>query len=335
MEKKVTALDVARAAGVSQSTVSRVFSPQSNITSRKREHILKVARELGYHPNALARGLTMNRSYIVAMIGVGREDVFYSSLLAGLIDGLQKNGLQMLIFNYHKPNQLEEIIEKLYQYNVDGILITSSVIDQSDIDKMERIGKPIVLINRMISGRSVRAVCCDNADGTEKILNHFKDIGRVRIGVLRGPDSSYTANDRTIAFMENLEAYGMKLQSMEKADELTHLSGKLAMKKLMASGNQLDAIFCTNDLLAIGAIDAIHEQGISAPEQIAIAGFDGDVSGMWSPYRLTTIKQPIDQLVEGAIFTLNELLQGKDVPPCQWFRGELVIRNSTVREQTV
>ena len=90
MEKKVTALDVARAAGVSQSTVSRVFSPQSNITSRKREHILKVARELGYHPNALARGLTMNRSYIVAMIGIGREDVFYSSLLAGLIDGLQK-----------------------------------------------------------------------------------------------------------------------------------------------------------------------------------------------------------------------------------------------------
>lgn len=329
----VTALDVARAAGVSQSTVSRVFSPQSGITPRKKEYILEVARKMGYHPNALARGLTMNRSYIVAMVGIGQNDPFYSHLLAGMLNSLQQNGLQMLIFNYYEGGQLEGIVEKFYQYNVDGIILTSSALKEEDVCKIVKTGKPVVLMNRILPDTGAKAICCDNTDGVRKILEHFLETGRRNIGLLGGPESSYTASDRTNAFLRELEAKGMEPKCFVRAEALTHASGESAMKRLLAGQGPLDAVFCTNDLLALGAVDAARGLGFSVPEQIAIAGFDGDMSADWSPYRLTTVQQPVEKLIEASISTLNRMITGEaDVPACQTFQGSLIVRNSTVKE---
>lgn len=331
-KRRVTAADVAKAAGVSQSTVSRVFCANSGIQPRNKERILQVAAELGYHPNALARGLTTNQSQIVALVGSGLHDTFFSYVLCGLIDKLQRRGLQMLVFNLNTPDQLDSVIERLHQYNVDGMLLTSAYLDEPAIVRMLEIGKPVILINRSLPGVDVKAVCCDNADGGRQVVDHFVELGRKRLAMISGPATSYTAHGRSLGYRARLEALGIPLRFAVQTNKLSHEEGQAAMSQLLESGTEIDAVFCTNDILALGAIDtATHTYHRRIPEDIAIAAFDGNRSSGWPSYQLTTIEQPIDKLIDAAIDTLDDMLQGFEVfPSCKLFKGTLARRASTV-----
>lgn len=325
---KVTAADVARAAGVSQSTVSRAFS--RGPAPKQKARILEVAAEMGYHPNALARALAANRSGIIALIASGLEDTFLSALLGGIIEGLQQRQLQLLVFSLESAEQLPEVLEKLHQYQIDGMLVTSAFLDQEAMGRLEELGKPIVLINRYLPGALVRAVCCDNEAGAAALVEHLAATGRRRIALAAGPLQSYTAQSRARGFFDRMAALGLTpAGSFHAAGHRNpYGSGRRAAAALLP--RQPDAILCTSDMLAVGVLEALREADLT--ESIAVAGFDGHPCAAWPSYDLTTVAQPLERLVEAAVSTLCDMLAGHEaLPPCRLFPGELVVRGSTAK----
>lgn len=327
---QVTAADVARAAGVSQSTVSRAFSTAPGPQPRKKAHILEVARQLGYHPNAFARALAANRSGIIALIASGLDDTFLSALLCGLVEGLQRRGLQLLVFSLDAPEQLPDITEKLHQYLIDGMIFTSAYLEAAAVETFSRLGKPIIMLNRFFPADLVRAVCCDNAAGTAAVADHLAALGRRRIALLSGSPHSYTAYSRAQGFCQRMEALGLPLAASVQVSGVRGLyeAGRQAMEEMLSS-SEIDGVFCTNDMLAMGAMDAIRASG--GANSIAVAGFDGHPSSAWPAYDLTTVVQPLDILIHASVETLCQMLEGRDdTPPCQLFPGELAVRSSTL-----
>lgn len=329
--RRVTSVDVAKEAGVSQSTVSRVFAPNSTIRPRQRERILEVAHKMGYFPNALARGLTMRRSGIIGIVASDMQESLYTRLFSGLVNGLQHHGMQMLIFNMKREEQLEDILSRLQQYQIDGMILTASGLTEEGVLKCSAMGKPIVMINRFVSAPNIKAVCCDSVGGGRRVADHLVACGRRQIALLVGPEDSYTSQDRARGFCERLRELGVPLCASVKADELTHAEGRRAMNRLLEQTRCFDAVFCTNDVLAVGALDALRrDHGIEVPGQMALAGFDGIMESEWPGYNFTTIAQPVDEMVRASIGVLQDMLEGKEVfPDCKSFEGELLVRAST------
>lgn len=323
---KASSIDVARAAGVSQSTVSRAFSPDSRISQGTRDRVLAAARQLDYEPNILARSLITQRTGIIGIVMTGISSPFYPYVLERFTQRLQQNGQQALLFSAPPGEDIDAILPLALQYRVDGLIITSATLSSQSIEACIRSGTPVVLFNRTIEGVRVNSVSCDNEAGGRLAADLFVQAGHRNPAYITGLRNTSTNIERQRGYLGRLAELGFTAPTIAEG-HYTYESGFSAAVDLLSRSDPPDAIFCANDILAMGALDAArHKLGLDVPTDVSIIGFDDIPAAGWSSYGLTTIRQQIEPMIEESLRLLSA---EPGLPPVvRYVPGVLVVRDS-------
>jgi DNA-binding LacI/PurR family transcriptional regulator len=327
LQRKATASDVAQMAGVSKWTVSRAFTEGASISDKAREAVLAAAETLGYRPNLLARSLSQKRTQIV---GVAIDELKnpHSMLMLDIVSRqLQSRGYTALLLNVTEGENYRSVMIMADQLQVDGILFLGTVLT----DEMRRVaqelhGIPLVQVFRNTEIPGIDAVAIDGYQAGRQIASLLLEQDYETYGYMKGPDTLSSHLLRMEGFQDGLEASGRHLTALLTAG---HYSRDLAYKTMrdylqQTVHQRVDALFCENDALALGVIDALRDAGIS----MAVVGFD-DIDEASSPVmQLTSFSQKADRVIEEA---LNRLIDGQADPQGSWRQGELRIRRSHLR----
>jgi len=326
--------DVAREAGVSQATVSRVFTEEQNVSDEKRTAVMAAAERLGYRPDAIARGLVQDATRIIGLAIMRFTNPFYARMIRDLTGALQQRGFWTLLLNVANREEIEDTLPTALQYHVDGMIVTSATLSSRMADEFARAGTPVVLFNRYIHGNKVNAVCCDNVEGARMVADLLLDGGAERIAYVTGEIGSSTNRDRERGFIQRLRERGYTLEHQELGD-YSYESGAAAARRLLRMDHRPDAIFCANDLMAMGALDvARFELGISVPDELSVVGFDDIPMAGWPAYSLTTIRQPFKPMVDATIEVLMDAVHRPDAGTVtRWVAPFLIERTSARRTE--
>ncbi len=306
-QTRVTSFDVAALAGVSQSAVSRAFSPGSSIAEPKRQKILEAARKLNYVPNSIASSLTTKRSNIVAVVLGNLANPFYVTVLSTLIRRLQAQGRQILTFTVDNGADADEALMRVLRYQVDGIILTSAQLSTRMTGICHERGIPIVLFNRYIPGSDASGVRCDNAGGGRMMAEAFLAAGARSFAMIMGDPKGTTSADRARGFTDALVEAGIPRSAVRVLEGQSSYDGAYAvMLRTYRDGQLPDAIFGINDIMAMAAMDALRQRlGARVPEDVMVGGFDDIPDSRRWPYRLTTVRQPVEEMVEETLAMLH------------------------------
>jgi len=333
MPKRATSMDVAKQAGVSQSTVSRVFSDNSpNVSKKTRARVLAVAEELGYRPNLLGRMMSTKQTGIVGVVMGHITSPFYPYVLEKILSYLQHAGKQALVFTANETQDVDDILPLILQYPVDGLIITSATLSSAMAYEFHQRGTPVILFNRTIKDTPVGTVSADNKLGGMQIADLFLDTNHQYIAYMAGTKNTSTNRDRYFGFKSQLEARGYRdLIFMQSG--YSYEAGYKSAQHLLHKYPHINAIFCANDIMAIGAIDALQQAGKRVPDEISIAGFDDIPMANWQAYQLTTIAQDLDAMILATIAQLDSASYDEFVTPKhETIAGKLIIRNSVKKQ---
>lgn len=315
IRKRITSYDVAREAGVSQSAVSRAFRPGLSISKRTRDKVSKAAEKLGYKPNAIARMLITQKSGMVAVILSSIANFVYPELLTRLNEQLSAKGLRLLLFTLDGAEELEGVMERIWQFQVDGVIALAAHFEHESIAQFEEHDIPVVLYNRQVPDHPVNTVCCDHEQGIGQLVQALVKAGHKKFLVLSGPEYSDVANERREIALRQLKNHGFD-QVPVIFGNYTYESGKECIARWMADHAAPDAVICSNDMMAIGCIDEARKRyGLAVPEQLSVVGFDGVYASNWNSYDLTTIRQPVNQLAKAAVDILVERIENPGTAP--------------------
>lgn len=336
--KNVTSIDVARKAGVSQSSVSRAFSKpptESGVSEAMQQRIFKAAEELGFRPNAMTLTSITRRSRIIALLFSYLDNPFYALALEKLCLALQKKGYRALVFMIPDTlSKVEEIVEEMIEHRVDGIATASIEISSDLIENCRRQDIPVVMFNRVQDVKNVAAVSTDNIGGARQIARYLIAGGHKRIAMLGGWEGASTNRDREFGFRTELDAQGVRLHGYARGDfDLT--SAAQATRSLfdVSQEERPDAVFVTNDYMAFQSMSVLrHDLGLSVPGDVSIIGFD-DVPRASAPeYALTTFRQPLNRMIEQTVDSLIRSIETRDDEPSRvTLPGRLVERASARR----
>ena len=328
-QNKVTSAEVAARAGVSQSAVSRVFTPGASASAKTVEKVRTAAAELGYRPNVLARAMVSGRSRIIGLVVAYLENQFYPVALELLSNALQAKGYHILIFT--APNStdgIDSVMQDLMDYQVDGI-VAASVSMSSDLAARARsAGIPVVLFNRGQNGEGFSNVTSNNVLGGAKVAEFLMAGGHERIAHIAGWQGSSTGRDRQEGFVSALEAAGHEpfdvLEGMYKRD-----IAMAAARSLVDRPDPADAIFVGNDHMAFAVMDAVRDAGMTPGRDISIVGYDDVPMASWGAYDLTTLRQPVNRMVDATVETLIDQIETTAGSPGLFeIEGELIVRSS-------
>ena len=332
---KVTAVDVAERAGVSQSAVSRVFTPGASVSPQTKNKVLKVAMELGYRPNSLARAMVSGKSRMIGLVVAYLQNQFYPEAIEKLSKAMQERNYHLLVFMTSKTEgDVSEVFEEILDYQVDGI-IAASVALSSDLSKRcANAGVPVVLFNRSQDDDSLSSVTSENYQGGRKIAEHLIATGHQRISFIAGWEGASTQRDRQAGFIDALQDAGVDLWSRGVGNFIME-DAKAATHAMFAGGveNGPDAIFVANDHMAFAVMDTLRfELGIAVPEQVSVIGYDDVPAASWPSYNLTTVRQPTNQMVTATVDLLLAQVENTDLsstaPRQIKIDGPLIIRGS-------
>lgn len=328
-----TSFDVAALAGVSQSAVSRAFTPGSSIAEETRQKVLEAAKKLNYVPNSIASSLTTKRTNIVALILGDMGNPFYVHTLHEFSRRLQAQGRQVLIFTVDRGTESDEAIMHLLAYQVDGVILTAAQLSTRMTSLCHERGIPIVLFNRYIPGSDASGVRCDNAAGGRLIAEAFLAAGARNFAMITGDPKGTTSQDRARGFVERLLEEGIRRADITSVEGQSSYEGAFNATLGLFTGRSRrpDAIYGINDIMAMGAIDALrYRLGIRVPEDIMLAGFDDIPEGRRAPYQLTTVRQPIGEMVDEALAILHLDEPNRPIQPGidRPIAGKLIWRNT-------
>ena len=328
--QKITSMEVAKLAGVSQSAVSRVFTPGASSSKKTNELVRKAAAELGYRPNVLARSLITGKSRMIGLVVAYLDNYFYPEALELLSSALQKKGYHVLIFmSGNKEGDIADAVDEILDYQVDGI-IAASVSMSSDLAKRcTSAGVPVVLFNRTQDDDRLSAVTSDNFQGGQKVARFLLAGGHKRIGYIAGWEGASTQRDREKGFTEELVRNGQELYAREVGN-FNSDEAKQAARTMFSKQNFPDAVFVANDAMAIAVIDVIRfELGLQVPEQVSVVGYDDVPISSWPAYDLTTVRQPANRMVAETVSILIESIENKSTTARRIeIDGPLMVRGS-------
>jgi DNA-binding LacI/PurR family transcriptional regulator len=304
--KKATSLEVARRAGVSQSTVSRVFSPNApNVSDDVRVRVLQAADELGYRPNAIARMMSTRQSNIVGIVMANITSPFYPHVLEKFLQRLQAMDRQVLLFTASDNQNIDALLPQVLSYQLDALIVTSATLSSEMAAQAQKSGTPVILFNRAVQDPGVSSVCADNVAGGRLAADVLLNTGHSRIGYVAGLLDTSTNQDREYGFASRLRERGV-LHWQRAQGYYTYDSGFHAATTLLQQPVPVDGIFCANDIMALGALDAIRARGMQAGDDVSVIGFDDIPMAAWESYRLTTISQEVDTMIEKTIHLMIE-----------------------------
>jgi DNA-binding LacI/PurR family transcriptional regulator len=293
--------DVARLAGVSQSAVSRTYKPGGSVSAETRRKVLEAAEALGYRPSLIPRIMLNHRSHLVAIVVGGMYNPFYAMVLEQFATRLQETGNQVLLVHVDSGYSLDEAIPKLASYRVDAVVSALAVLSAEAAAELARFRVPVVSFNTPVRNEWVSSVSCDNHGAGVAIADLFIARGARSFGYITGPAGSPANEDRFAGFRARLVEHGFSDLRIAAAD-FHYEAGFEAARAMLGQPEVPDAIFCANDLMAIGAIDAIRRGGrLRIPDDVMIAGFDGIPPASWGAYDLTTFEQDAPAMVERAL----------------------------------
>ena len=327
----VTSKDVARLAGVSQSAVSRVFTPGASVSAPMEERVRRAADELRYRPNTLARGLITGRSRIVGVVVAYLENQFYPMAIEKLSVALQAEGYHTLIFIASNAEEaMDQVIEDILDYRVDGIVLASVAISGTLAARCEAAGVPVVLFNRTQRGRTLSSVTSDNVAGGRKVAELLVACGHRRIAHIAGWRGSSTGQDREAGFRAGLADRGRSPFACVEGGYDRDVAMR-ATRELFGAGDIPDAVFVGNDHMAFGVLDVLRvELGLRVPEDVAVVGYDDTPVAAWSAYDLTTVRQRPNQMVDATVDALLAKIERNRSKPVRIrIDGLLVLRGTT------
>jgi DNA-binding LacI/PurR family transcriptional regulator len=329
-DRKVTSIDVAKRAGVSQSAVSRVFTPGASVSKKMEARVRQAAEDLGYRPNVLARSLITGRSRIIGLVVAYLDNPFYPDALEKLSAALQARGYHILMFLAGNTGKdVEDVIHDLMDYQVDGIITASINLSGELTERCRAAGIPVMLFNRGIAGSGLSAVTSANRAGGAKVAEFLVAGGHRRIAHVSGWLGASTGRDRRAGFVEALAAHGLGLHA-ETDGMFRRDTAMDAARAMMEAPEPPDAIFVGNDHMALAVMDHLrHEMGIDVPGDVSIVGYDDVPMAAWPAYRLTTVRQPVNRMVRETVdLLLEEIEAGRDPGTVTEIDGPLVVRAS-------
>ncbi|NIF23755.1 LacI family DNA-binding transcriptional regulator [Candidatus Pantoea multigeneris] len=327
---KATASDVAKQAGVSKWTVSRAFTPGASISKKARDSVMAVARELDYRPNLLARSLSKKRTNIIGVVIDELKNPHSLMILDEATRQLQSRGYMALMLNITAEAHYRSVMSLADQLQVDGILFLGTILSAEFISIAEDMHHiPLVQVCRNTDAQDIDVVAISGFSAGKQIAELMLEQGFKRFGFMKGPDTPTSHLQRKEGFEAGLSEAGVELEILLKAGNYERQRGWSAMEQYLQqtpAEQRIEALFCENDILALGAMAAQRELAPESP--IAIVGFD-DIEEASSPgWQLTSYSQRIDRLMEEAICRLVDGTPGANT---DWQQGELRIRRSHLK----
>jgi DNA-binding LacI/PurR family transcriptional regulator len=327
----VTSSDVARRAGVSQSAVSRTFSPGASVSPGTRAKVMRAAAELGYRPNALARSLITKRSRIIGVALAYLNNQYYPMALEKLSLRLQAEGYHTMVFFAPNGQPADRLVATFLQYQVDAVILASVALSSPWAAACERAGVPVVLFNRSHEEPRFSAVTSANVEGGRQVAAFLAAGGHRRPAYVAGWAGASTQRDREAGFRAGLAAAGLPLFDRAVGD-FDDTSARRAALQLFdrPDAERPDAVFVCNDHMALIAMDVLrHELGLRVPGDASVVGYDDVPQAAARSYDLTTVRQPVNRMVETTVRVLLDQLDRPGSPPERVeIPGPLMVRGS-------
>jgi len=312
MSKRVNIADVAREAGVSVQTVSRALNNKGEISAETRERVLGIVERLGYRPNTLARGLVTQKTSTLGLVVPDIANPFFSEVARGAEDTAHGAGFSLLLCNtMENPTREVDALRTLEAQRVDGIILCSSRLSEEEFHAMLARLPAVILVNRESSRNDLKSVCIDDEAGARCATQHLLHSGHRSIAFLAGPPASHSGRRRAQGYQRALSEAEIPIDPELSAVCTPHLEGGYnAVRQLLSCRPEIDAFFCYNDLVAVGALQACAAQGRRVPEDIAVVGCDDILlAGLVTP-PLTTLRSDKRGLGAEAVRLLLRRLTG-------------------------
>jgi DNA-binding LacI/PurR family transcriptional regulator len=332
VNKRTSIKDIARAARVSYSTVSRALRNSELVNPETRARVARWAEKLDYSANSIARGLVTRQTRTVGLVVTTIADPFLGEVVDGIENVALDQGYSLLLSNGHsEPERELAIIRQLQERRVDGIVVIATRMARLHMERLQRLQVPIVLINNLNpleANHQICSVSIDNASSSRAAVEHLLSLGHRRIGFISDEVGDQSNRDRRSGYVAALEAAGLEpdADSIAQADG-TAAGGARAAERLVAGGARFTALFCYNDMTAVGAMKTLRHAGLEIPRDVSIVGFD-DIQ-LSSYLDLTTVRQPKFEMGRRAMEMMLKLIGGGAVVSSLTLPGELVVRGST------
>ena len=326
----VSIKDIARAAGVSHSTVSRALADSPLVKEETKQRICRLAREMGYSPSAIARGLVTKRTQTIGLVVTTIADPFVAEIVRGVEETALDRGYNILLCNSNAQPQRElAAVSTLREKRVDGIIVSASRVGDLYLPMLLETGVPIVLVNNELSGRYVYSVVTDDEAGGRLATEHLLDLGHVRIGYISGPEVHRSNINRLWGYRQALQARGLTPDPrwIVPGDGGVQ-GGEEGMARLLSLPTSPSAVFCYNDVTAIGALLTARRLGWTVPDQVSVIGYDDISFAAYTNPALTTVEQRRYEMGSLAVQMVFDLLDGASSVENILLPARLIVRES-------
>lgn len=328
--KKLSSTDIARLAGVSQATVSRVLSGAGGVKPATRQKVMEIVQQKGYRPNVFAQGMRTNHSATVGVAVSRITNPIVPEILEELSRQFALHDRRVIVWNTDEQGE-DSLIRAVGSGLIDGLVFTAASHQIAALKAAQNVGLPTVSINRAVDRVQCDQVVSTNEESAQEVARYLIRCGKTRLGFVNGPLDRTTLADREAGFRTALEDAGYPLDPRfyYQQEFRKHAFRQLGMD-IGSSSVRPDALACGNDLIAIQILNGLKAVGCRVPEDLWIVGFDGIEMSGWDIIDLTTVQQPVDLMAKEAADLLLEQISGtRTVPKTRRFRSELVVRGST------
>jgi len=326
-----TMKDVAQLAGVSTATVSRALMNPEKVSPSTRKRVEDAVLESGYSPNSLARNLRRNESKTIVTIVPDISDPYFSEIIRGIEDAAVEHGYLVLLGdNSHQSNRESTFVNLVFTKQADGILLLGTDLPFSVGKSEQKKFPPMVMACEYDPGLELPTVHIDNLTSAFEVVNYLTQMGHKKIAEVSGPSTAALVNFRHQGYLQALRRSGINMNPLYQiSGDFSFKSGAVAMNKLLSLPEPPTAVFCHNDMMAIGAIQEAKRLGSRVPQDISIVGFDDIVFSQYCDPPLTTVSQPRYEIGRQAMLMMLEVLRGHDVRAgSRLLETQLVIRDS-------
>ncbi|RNA68492.1 LacI family DNA-binding transcriptional regulator [Alteribacter keqinensis] len=331
-----TIKDIAKMAGVSVTTVSRALNGYSDVNPKTRDRIKKVAEQLNYSPNALARSLVMSKSHTIGLLvselnRSGAKDMFTYEVMCGINDAASDENYDLILFSTNPVKQEQKSYSQLCrERQVEGVIMQGIKTDDPYLEEVIESNIPCVLVDVELEGDNVGYVSTDNVFGAQMAMRHLINLGHENIAMMNGHNQARVSQRRLEGYVKALEEAGLPVYDHYVAEgDYLEPKAETEAVKLLTDQPEITAIFCASDLMALGVLRAAERLGRKIPEELSVVGYDDIVLAQYAHPPLTTVAQDKYQIGYESARLLTAMLQQKTKKRKVILDNQLIVRGST------